>query len=129
VVDLGTLSLSNPLTFGGTGVAEFQLAKAGALLTSDLLSLNAGNTLTYDGTLRVTFTGTLAQNDSFNLFDASAFAGAFTSFDLQDPGNGLSWDTTSLGSTGMLTVVPEPTGCALLLGGLSLLAARRRRQG
>jgi fibronectin-binding autotransporter adhesin len=126
--EIGHLTVNGSLTFGAFSNSNFELTKTAISGDSDLLTLSGdGHILTFDGTLHVTFTGGLADNDTFNLFDAPAFAGNFTALDLQDPGNGLFWNTDNLTVNGTITVVPEPTGCALLLGGLSLLAARRRR--
>jgi fibronectin-binding autotransporter adhesin len=127
---LGTLSFSSTVTFdvGGTGVAEFEISKsAGPVLAADLLS--AASLVTYDGTLVVTHTGlALSVGDTFNLFDAPAFAGSFDSFNLPSPGVGLAWETSNLPVDGTISVIPEPGSIALLLGGLALVAARRRRQ-
>lgn len=65
--------------------------------------------------------------DSFTIFEASVFGGAFSSLALPSLSSGLSWNTDSLLVTGELFVVPEP-GSAILIGlGLSVLARRRGR--
>ena len=56
-----------------------------------------------------------------------ACAGSFTGFQLPALSGDLQWDSSQLSVDGTLSVVPAPTGCALLLGGLSLVASQRRR--
>jgi len=62
-------------------------------------------------------------------FDPGNLSGRFSAFDLPDLGGGLSWDTSSLYTTGTITVIPEPTTLVLLaLGQAALLARRKRRK-
>ncbi len=88
--------------------------------------------LTLDGKVFVTGSHIYDLNDTIDLFyfgtiDASGFLPA----DLILPtlGSGLYWDTSNFLIDGTLTVVPEPSTCALIaLGGIALLAARRKRR-
>ncbi len=70
--------------------------------------------------------------DRFDLFDFNAeHSGSFDLFDLPTLTNGLQWDRSQLYTTGEISVtgaVPEPETYALMLGGLALLAWRRRSQ-
>ena len=53
------------------------------------------STLVYGGTLAVTnLAGTLAAGDSFPLFSATTYQGAFSSISPAIPGSGLAWDLT-----------------------------------
>jgi hypothetical protein len=86
--------------------------------------------LLFGGDLNVSlFAGTLAEGQSFNLFDFdnTQSAGAFSQVLLPDPGLNLWWDTSALYSQGVLTVLPETsTGLLAALGALALAARRRR---
>jgi hypothetical protein len=53
-------------------------------------------------------------------FDAGSFQFA------TNLGGGLSWDTTALASTGIVSVVPEPGAVALVVIGLGICAFRRK---
>jgi hypothetical protein len=76
--------------------------------TNDVLVV--GGTLTYGGVLSLTnLSGALAANDSFKLFNAGAYSGAFSSVNPETPGVNLAWDTNSLGS-GILKIVSTGTG-------------------
>lgn len=66
-----------------------------------------------------------ALNASFNLFNATAVNGNFTSLSLPELASGQSWDTTQLYSHGIIMAVPEPGALALLaLAGLLVLSRR-----
>jgi hypothetical protein len=72
-------------------------------LTSD--TVHVLGTLIYGGTLSVTnLGGTLVPGDSFNLFYASSFAGAFSALNPPTPGPGLLWNTNMLVVDGTLRV-------------------------
>lgn len=61
--------------------------------------------LTYDGSLRIQNAGAeLVAGDSFTLFGATTYAGAFTTVDLPPLAAGLAWDTRDLYSTGSIVV-------------------------
>ncbi len=68
--------------------------------------------------------------ETFDLFNGS-MSGEFGQVNLPALGNGLSWDTSSLNTSGQIIVVPEPSTLALLgVGavGLLTLAWRQRRR-
>ena len=101
---IGTLTITNSVTLAG--VTSMEVSKAP--LTNDLL--NVGSLLTYGGTLVVTNTSAtpLAAGDSFKLFDASGYDGAFAAIVPPTPGPGLGWKTSGLATDGTLAVVRVP---------------------
>ena len=65
--------------------------------------------------------------ETFDLFNGS-LSGEFGQVYLPALGHGLSWDTSSLNTSGQITVVPEPSTFALLgVGTVGILAYGRRR--
>jgi autotransporter-associated beta strand protein len=96
---IGTLSIANSLTLGGTTVME--VSKDAGVAASDLASVT-GN-LAFGGTLTVVVTGTnlLAVNDTFNLFDWGTRSGSFSATNL--PAN-YSWDLSQLAVDGTIRV-------------------------
>ncbi len=100
---LGVLTVTSNTMLGGTNVMKLNKTSG----TNDVLS--AGGTLTYGGMLNVTnLSGTLAAGDSFKLFNASGYAGSFSTTNLPALGNSLVWDTSAL-ANGRLNVVSKPS--------------------
>jgi autotransporter-associated beta strand protein len=99
----GTLSFSNSLIFTASGSALMEISKSP--LTNDLAKVQT--TLTYNGALIVTNVGggTLASGDSFKIFDATTYAGSFASLTLPPLAAGLAWNTTTLNTSGTLSVI------------------------
>jgi hypothetical protein len=97
---IGTLSVSGNATLGGN--ALFKLNGSG---TSDELSV--GGSVTYGGTLTLTNISAtpLAAGNSFQLFSAGSYSGAFSSISPATPGAGLAWNTNNLNVNGTLSVV------------------------
>jgi autotransporter-associated beta strand protein len=100
---MGTLTLNNILDLTG-GQAQMRINKTGGILAND--AVTGVTTLTCAGTLAVTNTGTdpLAPGDSFKLFNATSYAGAFVSFILPPLATNLVWDTSKLAVNGTLSV-------------------------
>ena len=115
---IGRLTINNALKMAGNTLME--LSRAGSSLTNDLLATSTA--MTYDGALVVTNVGpdALTLGDSFKLFSASSYAGAFTSIGLPPLTANLLWDTSKLTSSGTITIVAPPvivTKVAMLPGG------------
>ncbi len=124
----GALTVDGGFTLENTAVANFQINGAGVGLF-DRLDVNG--LLTLDGTLNLA-TGFAAVEGQFvDLFDWDTLAGQFDLITGTDLGGGLSWDTSALYSTGIITVVPEPATVQVLLLSAGLMAfvfIRRRRR-
>jgi hypothetical protein len=112
------------------------LNKTGLTLACDKLNVSGGF-LQLGGLLSVSLTGdSLVAGDAFTLFSAGTYSGSFNTYNLPDlSASGLSWDTSALGSTGVLSVaaVPEPNTWLLTACGMGSLVSmsrvRRRPQG
>ena len=117
---LGTLTVSNDLSLASVSTAYFQ-AQHSPLTNS---SVKVIGTLTQGGTLTVTNGGgTFVVGDSFKLFSATGFTGAFSSFNLPALNGGLFWSTTRLAVDGILGVVSTnpPTLSSVALSGGNLV--------
>jgi autotransporter-associated beta strand protein len=96
---IGTLAINNTLTLSGTNVMELNKTAG----TNDLIQ--GMTSVTYGGVLSVAnLSGTLAAGDSFKLYDATSYGGAFSSITPATPGTGLVWDTSQLNTSGRLGV-------------------------
>lgn len=102
---------------GGIGTLTFSAANLALLSGSTTrLEINktaglrdrlvVAGTLTLGGTLSVTnLAGTLAAGDSFALFTAGSYSGAFAAYSLPALPAGLGWNTSTLATDGTLRVV------------------------
>ncbi len=105
--DLTTLTFSNNLTLSGGSTTMIEISKA-VSPTND--SAQVVGTLTYGGTLVLTNIGAVpfAAGDSFRLFSAGTYQGAFAGVAPAIPDVNLAWNTNSL-DNGVLNVVAIPT--------------------
>ncbi|HTX21804.1 MAG TPA: autotransporter-associated beta strand repeat-containing protein [Candidatus Aquilonibacter sp.] len=102
---LTTMTFNNNLTLNGGSVTRMGISKS--QLKSDFAQVTG--TVTYGGTLVITnLGGSYAAGDSFKLFNAAGYSGAFTNIIPAIPGLNLAWDTSTL-SSGSLSVVASPT--------------------
>ena len=109
VGNVGTLTFNSTVNLTG-GQAQMTISKTGAALANDLLT--GVTTLTCGGSLVVTNLGpdALAAGDSFDLFNATTFSGAFTNFNLPPLANtNLVWDTSKVAVNGIIAVVAAVT--------------------
>jgi autotransporter-associated beta strand protein len=98
---IGTLTFSSSLTLNSGSTTLLQVQKSTG--TKDLA--NVTGTLTYAGMLTVTnLAGTLVSGDSFKIFNAATYVGAFTTFNLPTPPSGFTWITTNLPINGTLSI-------------------------
>jgi autotransporter-associated beta strand protein len=112
---VGTLILNNSLALSSASTTVMKLSKNGATLSSD--SIRGVSTLTYGGTLKVSATGAaLAAGDTFQLFQAAAYIGAFGSVKLPALGGNLSWDTSELVGSGTIRVTASSGAAAVASG-------------
>jgi len=94
---MGTLTISNSLTFESGSYGTFDVSSNGNDQVRGLTQV------TYAGTLRVVLNGTLTGSCIFKLFDATNYTGAFDSYDLPNiVPMGLDWDTSYLAVDGTL---------------------------
>jgi autotransporter-associated beta strand protein len=99
VSGIGTLAISNTLSLQGTVAMDINKTTG----TNDaIVGLTA---VTYGGTLAMNnLSGTLTTNDAFKLFSAGTYGGAFASITPATPGVGLTWNTNTLTTDGVLRV-------------------------
>lgn len=129
---VGTLTIENQaLTIGGAG-AEFEVSKTGSgpfVYSQDVVT--GFSSLSYGGVLTVLLDGASLPTSSFQSGDAWPIfnlgsvvpSGAFSSVVGPALPVGLSWDFEE--STGVLSVIPEPTTLGALAG-LAIVCLRRR---
>jgi len=95
---IGTLTISNNANLLGN--ANMDINKSTG--TNDVLKATS---ISLFGTLNVTnLAGTLASGDSFKLFSAPSLGGAVTIGSLPPLWPGLSWNTSAVNSSGIITV-------------------------
>jgi len=111
------------LTLAGTANSTFEINGTSRGFSYDAVDVEG--LITYGGTLTLDFGFTPLISDTFNLFDFTSQTGSFSSVNFVDSGYAGTFD----GTTGILSLsaIPEPGTFAMLLGGLGLLAGRRRR--
>lgn len=112
---VATLAINNSVT--GYGTIFMKLNKSAA--SSD--KLTGITTLTYGGILSLTnLAGTLTTSDSFQLFSAANYQGAFSSISPATPGPGLAWNTNSLAVNGTLGIMTAPVTASLSITSFTL---------
>jgi autotransporter-associated beta strand protein len=98
---IGILSVNNKVSLAAGSTAVMKLNKTS--LTND--SMVGVTSLTYGGTLVLTnLNGMLAAGDTFRLFSAAAYSGAFSSVVSETPGQTVTWDTSKLVVNGSVKV-------------------------
>ncbi len=98
---IGTLTVSNDVALSG-GTTFMKISKTAN--TNDIFRVGRG--LSYGGTLVVSnIAGALVGGESYKLFSATAYSGAFTTIIPATPGAGLTWNTNNLIVNGTISVV------------------------
>lgn len=108
--------------------ADILMELGGRTAGTEYDQIRVSGTLTVGGALTVALYNAFdPQNgDVFHLFDGT-ISGQFSSVNLPGLDTGLSWNTSSLYSSGDISVTPEPATVSLLtLGGLAMLIRRRK---
>ena len=99
----GTLTVTNIVTMGGN---TLMVVNSGGS-SSELVATN----ITYGGTLTLNNVGpAYAAGNSFTLFSAVNYSGAFASIFPATPGAGLAWNTNALNTNGVLSVISTGPG-------------------
>ena len=116
---IGKLTVSNNVTLQASSKTLMEISKSPQ--TNDLLRVTG--TLALSGTLAVTnLSGTLAANDSFQLFNAGSTSGAFTATNLPALNAGLGWSFNSANGTLAVvqTVATNATNISFTVSGSNL---------
>jgi fibronectin-binding autotransporter adhesin len=111
------------LTLDGAGVMQFELSPFDS--TGDLLTLIGAFTKGSAGSFVFDFEGGGLNDTTYTLVQFSSTDFAAADFSYIDLGAGLS-GTFTLTANELLFTIPEPGSASLFLGGLALLALRRR---
>lgn len=125
------VTVAGDLTFGSTNDLFMEIGGLGR--GTDYDALVVSGLLTFGGELIIEFLGDFTANlgDSFDLFDWGTSTGDFSSLDLPELGEGLTWDVSQIYTTGTLSVtaIPEPSTYAAFAGvaALGWVIVRRRK--
>ena len=100
---IGKLTFNQNLTLAPSSTSILELSKL--LLTNDVVRV-LGN-VTYNGSLTALNVSPDAfeAGDSFQLFNARSYSGAFTDLSLHSLEFGLEWETNSLATNGTLSII------------------------
>ncbi len=104
------------LTLGPDGTLEMEIG--GTSLGTEYDRLTVTGNAELDGTLDIVLLNGYepAYGDSFDLFDwIGGATGGFSATNAPSLSGGLYWDTSSLYSTGQISVIPEPSVLSLIL--------------
>jgi autotransporter-associated beta strand protein/T5SS/PEP-CTERM-associated repeat protein len=127
----GIAAVTGNLLLNSTTIMTLELAGAGGTPGTDFDQINVSGTLTTGGTLNITSLGGFVPTagSSFQLFTATSIGGSFSTVNVTGFGSGLTFNTSALNSTGILTVsaVPEPASFTILASLFALGFATTRR--
>ncbi len=122
----GDITIDGDAVLGSGATLVMELA--GTNLGTDYDHLNITGSLAANGTLDVQLLNNFAPalGNTFDLLDFGSIIGSFNAINLPSLAGGLSFDTSSLLTTGSISVVPEPATLALLTL-TAMLVTRTRR--
>ena len=111
---VAAITLQGDVKLNGKTVIQLEKSGTGVVISDSLVGVG---TLTFGGALVVHASGSsLVLGDSFTVFDATHYVGAFAGYDLPTLDSGLSWDTTQLPVNGTLRVGGVPSMVPILAG-------------
>ena len=109
----GRIAVSSTLSLAGTTLLGLNRTN-----TPNCGGVDGISTVTYGGTLTVTNRGPALQaGDTFTLFSAAYYVGAFATLNLPSLNSNLVWDTSSLQVNGSIRVASSPVTYAGLVHG------------
>jgi autotransporter-associated beta strand protein len=113
---IGKLTINSTLALSPGCTNFFEISKTGGVRTNDLVSVSGA--LNLGGTVVVTNLGPdpLTIGDSFKLFNAGSWSGNIANFMLPPLTTGLSWNTNTFSTNGILTVATDTTPPMILPG-------------
>lgn len=97
---LGALTVSNSLTLSGTALMELNAATRTSDQVRGLTSVAYGGTLVLSN-----ISGIIATSNTFKLFSANSYQGAFAVITPTNPGPDLAWNTNTFAIDGTLRVL------------------------
>jgi autotransporter-associated beta strand protein len=115
---IGALIVSNAVTLAGATIMELDEVNG----TNDVL--RSVSSIQYGGVLNlVNLGGPLSTGSTFKLFSASSYPGTFSSIVPATPGPGQTWDTSALGTSGIIKVgtAAQPRFSSVALSGNNLI--------
>jgi autotransporter-associated beta strand protein len=119
---VGILTVNNTVNLAAGSTTVMKLIKMAGVSASD--QVLGVTSMTYGGTLVLTnLAGTLATNDSFRLFVAGSYHGAFANVVSETPGQIVTWDLSQLAVSGTVkvaTVAPSQVTITSVVSGTNL---------
>jgi autotransporter-associated beta strand protein len=113
---IGALTFNNNLTLSSGSTNVMDLSKNPS--TNDIV--NVAGLITYGGTLSLNIGDVLTATDTFKLFAAGSYSGAFMALIPAAPGPNLAWNTNTLVTDGTLRIVSIAPPPPPVIGGVSL---------
>jgi autotransporter-associated beta strand protein len=100
---IGLLTITNALTLSGNSTNKLDLDATAH--TNDVIVVQGPAGIAFAGTLNLNVAaGTLAAGQTFKLFTAPSYGGAFATILPATPGAGLAWNTNNLTVNGSISV-------------------------